>query len=145
MYFCPSSHHMHFCNAYPCPGTFFNFVFLDRENKADQFAVFFFFCFGVLLVYLPTTNKLMKVLDTDLFLIFSLSIYDSKKKKGGKQEVEVRRRDHNDLCESLRCACVCVDLSIEENSKSKKSVSLLLSFTCVRCNGMLCLSACRWV
>ena len=44
----------------------------------------FFFCFGVLLVYLPTTNKLMKVLDTDLFLIFSLSIYDSKKKKGGK-------------------------------------------------------------
>ena len=105
----------------------------------------FFFCFGVLLVYLPTTNKLMKVLDTDLFLIFSLSIYDSKKKRGGKQEVEVRRRDHNDLCESLRCACVCVDLSIEENSKSKKSVSLLLSFTCVRCNGMLCLSACRWV
>jgi hypothetical protein len=86
------------------------FFCLDRENKAEHFAACLFFCFSVLPVYLPATNKLMKVIDTDLFLIFSLSlslyIYDSRKK--GENRVEVRRRDHNDLCESLRCASVCV-------------------------------------
>lgn len=52
------------------------FFCLDRENKAEHFAACLFFSFSVLPVYLPATNKLMKVIDTDLFL----ALYESQKR-----------------------------------------------------------------